>query len=270
MSAVLVDTHCHLDFESFQADRDAVVARARAAGVAAIIIPALDLSNLDAVLTLAEQYKDIYAAVGIHPNSTATWDERWLADLRDKARHPKVVAVGEIGLDYYWDKSPRATQHEAFTRQLALAAELDLPVIVHNRDATEDVLSLLAQSALVGKERAGVLHSFSADWAAAETALHLGFHIGITGPITFKKADELRRIALRAPLERILIETDAPFLTPQPYRGQRNEPAYVQHVAEGVAGVRSLPVAEVARQTSLNAVALFRLPLLLIQARDSR
>lgn len=259
--AALVDTHCHLDFESFDADREAVVKAARAVGVTAIIVPALDLDNIPAVLSLTEQYDDVYAAVGVHPNSTAAWSDGWLDRVREAAQHPRVVAIGEIGLDYHWDKSPAPVQHTAFAQQLALAAEMDLPVIIHNREATDDVLGLLRASALAGRERAGVMHSFSAGWAAAEQALKLGFHIGITGPVTFKRADELRNIAAEVPLSRLLIETDAPFLTPHPYRGRRNEPGYVRFVAEAIASERSLPVSAVAAQTTANAVRLFRLPI---------
>lgn len=257
----LVDTHCHLDFESFDADRDGVIARARAAGVGAIVVPALDLTNIPAVLALAERYEEVYAGVGVHPNSTAGWTDDWLGQVRDAARHPKVVAIGEIGLDYHWDKSPAAIQRVAFEQQLALAAELELPVIIHNREATDDVLTVLGSSPLTGRERAGVLHSFSADWPAAERALSLGFNIGITGPVTFKKAYELRTIAAQVPAGRLLIETDAPFLTPHPHRGRRNEPAYVRFVAETIAAIRGVGYDALAAQTTANAARLFRLPI---------
>lgn len=255
----LVDTHCHLDFESFDDDRDEVVGRSREAGVAAVVVPALDLGNMKSVISLAERY-DVYAALGVHPNSTADWDELWLIEIRNAAEHPKVVAIGEIGLDYYWDKAPASVQKHAFAQQLNLAAELDLPVIVHNRDASADVLAALADSALAGRERPGVLHSFSGDWPMAQAAIDMGFYIGFTGPVTFKKAEELRQLATLVPLERILIETDAPFLTPHPYRGKRNEPAYVRYVAEAIASVRGLKLDEVALVTTQNAIRLFGLP----------
>jgi len=255
----LVDTHCHLDFDALAADIDDVLRRAVEAGVGRIIVPSLDLANARTVLNLTEQHDNLFAAVGIHPNSAMAWQDEWIDELHALARRERVVAIGEIGLDYYWDDAPAEIQHRALGLQLELAAELDLPVIIHNRDAAEDVLRMLAASPLAGRERPGVLHSFSADWTAAESALALGFYLGFTGPITFKKADELRDIAARAPLDRILIETDAPFLTPHPFRGRRNEPAYVRYVAEKLAEVRGLSLEEVARATTANAERLFRL-----------
>ena len=261
--ATLFDTHCHLDFESFHDDIEAVVERAAAAGVTRIIVPGLDLDNAPAVLGLAERFPGVYVAVGVHPNSAAGWRDEWISQLRDLAQHDKVVAIGEIGLDYYWDKTPPATQKRALTQQLELAAELGLPVIIHNRDASEDVVRLLSElvtrhSSLVTPLR-GVLHSFSADWLTAEAALVLGFYLGFTGPLTYKKAGDLRAIAARVPLDRVLIETDAPFLAPHPFRGQRNEPAYVRLVAERLAEVRGVSLAEIAAATTTNALELFQL-----------
>ena len=257
----LFDTHCHLDFESFHDDIEAVVARAAEAGVMRLIVPSLDLDNVAAVLALAERLPGVYAAVGVHPNSAAGWRDEWIDRLHELAQHPKVVAIGEIGLDYYWDKTPPEIQKRALIRQLELAAELDLPVIIHNRDASADVVQLLSElvarhSSLATPLR-GVLHSFSADWPTAEATLALGFCLGFTGPLTYKKADDLRAIAARVPLDCILIETDAPFLAPHPYRGQRNEPAYVRHVAERLAEVRGLSFEEVAAATTANALRLF-------------
>jgi TatD DNase family protein len=254
---LLIDTHCHLDFDWFDEDRDAVVQRAADAGVAQIIVPALDLDNGRTVLALTEKYDSVFAAVGVHPNSTAGWQDGWIGVLRDLAQHPKVVAIGEIGLDYYWDKSPKDVQQRALRLQLALAAELNLPVIIHNREASADVIQLLADSPLVGRENPGVLHSFAADWATAVAALNLGYYLGFTGPVTYKKADDLREIAKKVPDDRILVETDAPFLTPQPYRGKRNEPAYVAYVAERLAEERGVDTAVFAQQTTVNAKRLF-------------
>jgi TatD DNase family protein len=222
-----------------------------------IIVPAIDLAGCTAVLQLAEQYEGVYAAVGVHPNSTADWQDEWINTLHDLARHEKVVAIGEVGLDYYRERSARAAQQRALHLQLALAADLELPVILHNREANEDIIHLLAESPLAGKEGPGVLHSFAADWVTARTALDMGYYLGFTGPVTYKKADDLRAIVTQAPLERILVETDAPFLAPQQYRGQRNEPAYVQYVAERIAVIRGLTTAAFAQQSSANAQRLF-------------
>ena len=253
----LFDTHCHLDAHSFTEDIEAVVERAAAADVTRMVVPGLDLDNAAAVLALAERFPGVYAAVGVHPNSAAGWRDEWIDRLRESARHPKVVAIGEIGLDYYWDKTPSETQRTALAQQLELAAELSLPVIIHNREASVDVIDMLAASPLNGRERPGVLHSFSGDWATAEAALAMGFYLGFTGPLTYKKADDLRAIVARVPLDRILIETDAPYLTPHPYRGKRNEPAYVRFVAERLAEVRDLSLSEVAELTTANALRLF-------------
>ena len=254
---MLIDTHCHLDFESFDPDREEVIAHAAAFGVERIIVPALDLENIPAVLRLAGKYPTVFAASGIHPNSAANWQDEWLEAVGNAAAHPKVVAIGEIGLDYYWDTTPPAIQQHAFSAQLAMAAELELPVIIHNRDASADVIRLLAASSLSARANPGVLHSFSASWETAEAALEMGFYLGFTGPVTFKKAEELRNIAARVPLDRILVETDAPFLAPEPRRGRRNEPAYVSYVAGRIAEIRGLSSEEFARQTTQNAVTLF-------------
>jgi TatD DNase family protein len=255
-----IDTHCHLDFERFDVDRDAVVARAASAGVTRIIVPAIDLENIPAVLALADAYPGVFAAVGVHPNSTAGWRDGWLDTVRAAARHEKVVAIGEIGLDYHWDRAPVAVQHTALQAQLALAAELGLPVIIHNRESSDDVIRLLAASPLVGRDLPGVLHSFSAPAETARAALDLGYYLGFTGPLTFKKSDDLRSIAADVPRDRLLVETDAPFLAPQSRRGRRNEPAFVVEVAARLAALHATTEAEMAAQTTANAVRLFGLP----------
>ena len=252
---MLVDTHCHLDLEHFDADREAVVERARAAGVTRILIPGIDLAACRHAVALAEQYAEVYAAVGIHPNSTADFSEETLAELRDLARHPKVVAVGEIGIDLYWKTVPLEIQERAFRGQLALAAELERPVIIHDREAHAEVMAVLTELA----PPAGVvLHSFSGDGTMAEAALAAGCYLGVDGPLTYKKNDELRAIFARAPEDRILIETDAPYLPPQPRRGQRNEPAFVAYVAEKLAEVRGTTLAALGPALAANAARLFR------------
>lgn len=262
---LLIDTHCHLDFDAFDGIRDEVIREAFDAGVTRIVNPGTDLERSRAAVALADTYPGVVAAVGVHPGSTADFVPAMLDEVRALADHPKVVAIGEIGLDYHWDDSPRDVQRAAFEAQLALAAALSLPVIVHNRDASEDVIDVLAAwvSTLPPALRArpGVLHSFSAPQAIADRALDLGFYLGFTGPITFKNADDLRHVAARVPDDRILVETDAPFLTPHPYRGKRpNRPAYVRFVAERLAALRLVPEDTFAAQSTANAERLFALP----------
>lgn len=260
----LIDTHCHLNFESYDPDRAEVVARAIAAGVTRIINPATDVESGAAAFALTRAYPGLYAAAGIHPNSTANYEPGDLTTIESQARRPKVVAIGEIGLDYYRDWSPKEKQRAAFEDQLALAARLGLPVIIHNREAHDDVIAVLSSwvATLPADLRArpGVLHSFSAPRAIAEKALALGFYLGFTGPITYKNADDLRAVAEAVPEDRLLIETDGPFLTPQKHRGQRNEPAYVAYVAERLAALRNVSTAVIHEATTRNAERLFRLP----------
>jgi TatD DNase family protein len=258
----LIDTHCHFDFDVFDADRDALIEAAKAQDVTRLIIPGTEYASSEAAVRLARQYPEIYAAVGVHPNSAVGWSDEMLAGIEYLAQQdPKVVAIGEIGLDYYWDDTPTEIQWQAFKDQLALAARLDLPVIIHNREASEDVIRYLREWVATLpdslKTRPGVLHSFSADWSIAQQALDMGFYLGFTGPITFKKADELRAIARQVPLDRILVETDAPYLTPHPHRGKRNEPSYVRLVAEKIAELHGLDFATFAQMTTANAERLF-------------
>lgn len=248
----LIDSHAHLDFSHFDGDRETVIERAREAGLVAILNVGTDLASSRAAVTLAEQHDFIYAAVGVHPHGAKTLTPEVLGELRELARHPRVVAVGEIGLDYYRDLSPRPVQRQAFADQLALATELALPVVVHSREAHDDVLA-----ALRGWDGTGVLHSYSAGAGRLEEVLGLGFFIGISGPVTFPKAHRLRAVAAAVPLPRLLVETDCPYLTPVPYRGRRNEPAYVWYVVEAVARARSMSAGKVAQATADNARRLF-------------
>lgn len=263
MMSDLIDTHCHLNFDRYDADREFVLQRAVDAGVRRVIIPATDLNTMREAVELAEKYSGVYAAVGVHPNSTSDYVETWLAEIESASQHPKVVAVGEIGLDYYWDHSPPEQQKRAFQAQLELAAKLELPVIIHNREASEDVMAMLetwVQSIPASlKDRPGVLHSFSAPVEIAHRALAAGFYLGFTGPITFKKAGDLREIAAQVPLDRLLVETDGPFLTPMPHRGQRNEPAYIPYIVERLASVHQTTVEAMAQHTTQNAERLFSL-----------
>jgi TatD DNase family protein len=264
MTVSLIDTHCHLNFHSYDEDRDAVMVRAAEAGVTRIVNPGIDINTSQEALQLAGRFPEIYAAVGVHPNSTSEFDDATVEVIAALAAQPKVVAIGEIGLDYYWEKSPKAKQKAAFEAQLALAARLELPVIIHNREAGEDVIAILETWARnlppVLPGRAGVLHSFSAPSAVAKRALAIGFCLGFTGPITYKNADELRRIAVSVPADRIVVETDGPFLTPAPLpRKNRNEPSNIPLIVDRLATLKQVSNTEMGRMTTENAVRLFRL-----------
>ncbi len=263
----LVDSHCHLDAPQFDADRQAVIARAAENGVAIIVDPGIDLPSSRAAVALAQQHENVYAAVGVHPHDAKTLDEETRRELRKLATSPKVVAIGEIGLDYYRDLSPREAQRAALVWQLELAAELELPVILHDRDAHDDVLAMLTDwhSALGDSHparaaRPGVLHSFSGDETLARQLVALGFWIGISGPVTYRNAERLRGLVRAMPAEKLLVETDGPYLPPHPYRGKRNEPAYVRLVAQAVADARGAALERVAYLTSANARDLFGWP----------
>lgn len=260
----IVDTHCHLDFNTFDIDRVSVVARAEAAGVDRILNPGIDLITSRAALSLTDTFRQVYAACGVHPNDAMTWNEQTLDELRRIASHQKVIALGEIGLDYYRDRAPREVQRQVFSEQLALASDLELPVVIHCREAIEDMLDILedwvAQLSLIESPlalRPGVMHSFSGDSAAARKAIEMNFFIGVTGPVTFRNAKNLQQTIEAIPLTSLLIETDAPFLTPHPHRGERNEPAYVRWVAEKIAEIKNLPTQAVAEQTFENSIKLF-------------
>jgi TatD DNase family protein len=264
---LLVDTHCHLNFDLFDQDRDQVLERARQAGVEYIVNPGVDLETSRSAVRLAARYPEVYAAVGLHPNEIQEWDLPAFDQIKALAASPKVVAIGEIGLDYYRDNTPHDLQKQVFQQQLDLASSLNLPVIIHSRNpspedpkAILDILQILEiwQSRL-GKHLSplGVLHSFSSDLDAAKTAIKLDFLIGITGPVTFRNAPELRRLVQQLPLEALVVETDAPFLTPHPYRGKRNEPGFVKLVAEKLSEIHNLPFEEVADITKSNAGRLF-------------
>ncbi len=254
----LVDSHAHLDFAQFDADREQVLARAWAAGLAAIVNVGADLPSSRAGVELSREHERIFAAVGVHPHDAKDLTGAALAELESLARAPKVVAIGEIGLDFYRDLSPRPVQRAAFEAQLALAARLRKPVIVHDRDAHGEVMAILrgwvGTSPLAEK---GVLHCFSGGLEMALEAVELGFLISIAGPITYPNARKLPEIAAALPLDKLLVETDCPFLAPHPHRGRRNEPAYVSLVAEAVARARGVPVGEVAHATTANAARVF-------------
>lgn len=256
MSNPLIDTHAHLQIEHFDADRDEVIQRAHAAGVAAIICISTDVASSHAAIALAEKYQHVYAAVGIHPNDCAATNENDFKQIAELAQHPKVVAIGETGMDDYWKAVPLPKQAEVFARQLDLAAQLNKPVIIHNREAGAAIMDTLRAHAIT--KLAGVFHCFSEDWNYAEQVLTLGCHVSFTGNLTYKKS-KLPEVAKQLLLERIMLETDSPYMTPVPHRGKRNEPAYTVHVAEKLAEIKGLTLAEVCARTTENAVKLFGL-----------
>ena len=260
----LVDSHCHLDFNVFNIDRTEVINRAREAGIVRMINPGIDLLTSQTALELADQFPEVYAGVGVHPNEVQSLDFIQSGILGHYLEHEKVIAVGEIGLDYYRQRTPRDIQVKAFEAQLELAAQASLPVIVHNRDAGQELLEILAtwQAGLKLSNpdlasRPGVLHSFSGTIDEAWRTIELGFLVGITGPVTFKKAVDLQHLVSLLPLESLLVETDAPFLTPHPWRGKRNEPAYVRYTAEKIADLRGESFELIAQVTTANANRLF-------------
>jgi TatD DNase family protein len=261
---MLIDSHVHLDVPAFDADRDAVIQRAREQGVEIMLeIAGSDVArgSLPAGMRLAEEHPFIYAAVGLHPHEASLYGGALEGELLEYARHKKVIGWGEIGLDYHYDHSPRDTQRRVFGRQLELALELKLPAIIHTREAEGDTIEILRESwaARGGDEIGGVIHCFTGTQWLAGAALEMGFSISFSGVVTFKKADELRSVARSVPADKLLVETDCPYLAPLPHRGKRNEPAFVRETAARLAELRGVSFEEMARVTGENFRRLFRL-----------
>lgn len=252
--ARLIDTHLHLCSDAFDADREDVLARAGADGVERLVEVGYSLETSRAALALAEQHPHIFAVVGVQPNYAHAPGDGWLDEVRALAAHPKAVAIGEIGLDYHWHYATPAQQEPVFRAQLGLARELGLPVVIHSREAQHDTLRVLSDAA---RGVYGVMHSFSGDWDYAAACLEIGFMLSLAGPLTYKKATELHEVARRAPLDRLLTETDSPYLSPHPLRGRRNEPARVRLVAERLAALRGTSLDAVAAAVWQNAANLF-------------
>ena len=254
---MLIDSHAHLDDAAFDADREAAIDRARAAGVCQIINVGFNEVRWATTLALATAQPAIYAVLGLHPHEAQAWDTAVAERLREALRHPRVVGLGEIGLDFYRDYAPHDQQRGAFRAQLALAQECGLPVVLHSRAAEEETVATLAEAGIGN----GVLHSFSGSLEVAERALALGLHISLTGPVSYPKADHQRELARLIPLDRLLLETDCPYLAPQARRGKRNEPAFLRFTAEAIATARGLTVEEIIAATGANTIELFGLPL---------
>lgn len=259
---MLIDSHTHLDDPRYDADRSAVMARAQEAGIEALVTIGCDLATSRAAVALAEQHARVYATVGVHPHEVKHIQDSWYEKFKQLAKHPKVVAYGEIGLDYHYDHSPREVQRTRFREQVRLARELGLPISIHTREAQEDTITILREEH--ANEVGGVFHCFSGDAWLAKDALDLGFHLSFSGVVTFRNATMLRDIIKTVPLDRILIETDCPYLTPVPHRGKRNEPAYVKLVADQIAHLKSeaapLGFEQIARATTENAKRVFKIP----------
>jgi len=267
----LTDTHCHLDYHKYNTDRADVIQRAKDAGLVKVLVPGLHHRSSQEAVKLAESNTMVYAAVGFHPTDLDEFSEKAFLQVKELAKHPKVVAIGEIGIDYYWVKEPekRAAQREVLKQHLAFAQEVNKPVVLHMREqddawfgeASVDLLEILSewQNGLSGelREKPGVLHSFNGTLETAQRALALNFYLGVTGPVTYPSAEKKREVISQLPLDRLLIETDGPYLTPAPHRGKRNEPAYVVHIADKIAEIHSKSPAEIAQITTANAKRLF-------------
>ncbi len=257
VSFTLIDTHCHLEMDEFDTDREEVIKRAKDVGIEAIITIGSDLEGSKGAVELSERFDFIYASIGIHPHDAKVFSEDIYNQIKKWAEGGrgvgKVVAIGEIGLDYHYDNSPREIQKKIFKRQLALAIETGLPVVIHSREAKKDTLEIIKESGI----DKGVLHCFSGDMDMAEKAMAMGFYISMAGPVTFKNAKKPGDIAKEIPDDYLLIETDAPYLTPEPFRGKRNEPSYLVHIAKTIAELRGISIEDIARITTLNAKRLF-------------
>ena len=258
----LYDTHCHLNTSQFENDLDKVINDAKENGVSKIIVPGTDISSSEKAIELSENYPQIFAAVGIHPNDGNSWDNNSIYKLESLLKHPKVVAVGEIGLDYHWKTCPDEIQKKIFTDQLDLARKFDLPVILHSRESLADLISIIfdwTKNKFVENQYIprGVFHSFEGDLSAANKVIELNFLIGIGGPVTYKNAMTKQNLAKNLPISSILLETDSPYLSPHPYRGQRNNPSNILNIAEKISQIRETQIKLVAQETTNNANKLF-------------
>jgi len=270
---MLVDSHCHIDGDAFDEDRDVVVERAREAGVVAMLNVGTGDPRSDEfrkAVAVAEKYENVYASVGVHPHDARAYDDTAESHLIDLTSSDKVIAWGEIGLDYYYDHSPRDVQREVFRRQIRTARELDLPIIVHSRDADDDTVAIIAEEcSRKADSLQGIMHCFGGTPQMAEALLEIGFLISFAGNVTFKKAKNLRDAARVVPLDKLLVETDCPFLTPEPNRGKRNEPAYVVHTARFLADLKGVEFETLAAQTTKNFLDFFQISLVKNYASDT-
>lgn len=254
---MIIDSHTHLNVEQFSEDLDATIQRAIISGVGKMLVVGFDYPTITKSLALSQKFPMIHSIIGWHPTEAGTYDEKVESFLLEKLSDEKVVALGEIGLDYYWMNDSKKIQEKVFRRQLAIAREMGLPFSIHTRDAIEDTYKILSEEKVY--QTGGVMHSFSGDVEWMERFLDLGLHISLSGVVTFKKAKELHEVARAVPLEKLMVETDAPYLAPTPFRGKRNEPAYTRYVVEKIAELRDVSVEEIASHTTQNAHKLFKL-----------
>lgn len=252
---LLFDTHVHLNAWQFKEDREETIQRAFDAGVEYMVVVGFDHETIPLAIEIAEAYDTIYVAVGWHPVDAIDMTDRELSWIEELSKHPKVVAIGEMGLDYHWDKSPKDVQVEVFRKQIRLAKKLNMPIIIHNREATEDIIQILDEED--AKTVGGIMHCYNDSVDYIKQCLDMNFYISLGGPVTFKNATHPKEVAKAVPFDRLLIETDAPYLAPHPKRGKRNEPAYVKLVAEKIAELRGISFEEVADQTTKNAFHVF-------------
>lgn len=254
---MIFDTHTHLNVEAFENEIPEVIERARELGVTEMAVVGFDTPTITKSLALSEAYKDIYSIIGWHPTEAGSYTKEIETTLQSQLETPKVVALGEIGLDYHWMEDPKEVQDKIFRRQIAIAKEMNLPISIHTREALEDTYKILKEEKT--HDIGGIMHSFSGDDEWAKRFLDLGMHISFSGVVTFKKAFEVHEAAKVVPMDKLLVETDAPYLAPMPYRGKRNEPGYTRYVAEKVAELRNISFEEVANVTRENAHRLFRI-----------
>lgn len=253
---MLIDSHAHIDDQKFNEDREVILENARAAGIEFIINPGADEASSYRAVEMSEKYPMVYATVGIHPHDAKDYEpQKHDALLKEWAKKEKVVAIGEIGLDYHYDYSPRDIQQEVFIRQLIIAKEVKLPIVIHNRESMEDMVRILKK--YFTPEYGGIMHSYSGSVEMAKVFLEMGFYLSISGPLTFSNARKLPEVVAMMPLERLLVETDSPYLTPTPHRGKRNEPAYVRFVAAEIARIRGISLEEIEEITTQNAKTVF-------------
>jgi TatD DNase family protein len=252
---MLFDTHAHLNAEQFEEDLSEVIERAQEVGIENLVIVGFDRPTITRAMELVEQYDFMYASIGWHPVDAIDMTDEDLVWIEELTKHPKVVAIGEMGLDYHWDKSPKDIQKEVFRKQIQLAKKVKLPIVIHNREATMDIVEILREEG--ASEVGGIMHCFSGSVEVAQECIQMNFYISLGGPVTFKNARKPKEVAEAVPLERLLIETDCPYLAPHPYRGKRNEPSYVKLVAEQIAEIKGITYEEVAEKTTANAKKLF-------------